>query len=92
MTTIVRINATAARTDPESVFGEPDDVVREPGLTRGQKISALEKWSADVEARLDAVAEGMSGERGAAYTKDAELLKKIGVALTALKERAPIQS
>lgn len=48
--------------DPESVFGEPERVLREPSLTRDQKIEILRRWEYNVSEEAVALEEGMPGE------------------------------
>ncbi len=59
MGTIMRINVDKARFDPATVFLRPMDIVAEPGLTRGQKLATLKRWSDSLHAQLAAASEGM---------------------------------
>jgi len=52
MGVISHLNTHEARFNPEAVFAEPEALEAEVGLTAGQKLAALERWSLDVEARL----------------------------------------
>jgi hypothetical protein len=52
MSTILRIDVEQARLHPEQVYARPADIIGEIGLTRGQKIAALERWEGRVHARL----------------------------------------
>lgn len=58
MGTIMRIDSTKAANDPEAVFGDPSELAHHIGLTRGQKIAALERWIAALQERLAADADG----------------------------------
>ena len=59
MGTIMRINVDKARLDPATVFARPMDIVAEPGLTRGQKLATLKRWSDSLHDQLAATSEGM---------------------------------
>ncbi len=59
MGTIMRINVDKARFDPATVFPRPMDIVAEPGLTRGQKLATLKRWSECLHDQLAAASEGM---------------------------------
>jgi hypothetical protein len=59
MGTIMRINVDKARFDPAAVFPRPMDIVAEPGLTRGQKLATLKRWSECLHDQLPAASEGM---------------------------------
>lgn len=52
MGVISHLNTHEARFNPEAVFADPEALEDEVGLTAGQKLAALERWSLDVEARL----------------------------------------
>ncbi|MCB1521520.1 MAG: hypothetical protein KDJ37_13220 [Hyphomicrobiaceae bacterium] len=69
--------------DPEAQFDSPQHLVDEPGLTRGEKISALERWAHDVDRRLASGYEGMPTY--GTEPRDAELLREIELAKSALK-------
>jgi hypothetical protein len=77
MSEISKVNVQLATTDPESAFKHPDELVECVGLTRGQKLAALEKWAFSVRSRVDAVSEGMLNHSGGAYTHDVEMLREI---------------
>ena len=85
MTEISNINVRQATTDPEAVFGSPSELVASVGLTRGQKISALEKWAFNVRARVDALSEGMLNHPDGAYARDVESLGQIENVLEGLR-------
>ena len=59
MGTIMRINVEKARFDPSTVFPRPMDIIEEPGLTRGQKLATLKRWSECLHDQLGAASEGM---------------------------------
>ena len=77
MAEIMQINSTQALTDPEAVFEHPGEIADHVGLTRGQKIAALERWIFTVRARLDAVSEGMTSRPDGAYSADSQLAREI---------------
>ncbi len=52
MSTIMHIDTTKATSDPEGVFGHPAELAHHIGLTRGQKIAALERWALALRERL----------------------------------------
>lgn len=79
MSTLVQINTQAARLDPESEFSDPMAIVEEPGLTRGQKLAALQRWCEAVQSRLSSASEGMQTPTEANAT-DAALIERIGEA------------
>lgn len=64
MAEILHINTDKARLAPETVFARPLDVVAEVGLTRGQKISALERWRNSLLDRIRSTEEGMQPPAG----------------------------
>lgn len=85
MAEIMQINSTQAISDPESVFGCPSEIADHVGLTRGQKIAALERWIFCVRARLDAVSEGMASRPDGAYSDDSQLARDIDRTLGLLR-------
>lgn len=85
MATIMQINSTQAVADPETVFAHPVEIADHVGLTRGQKIAALERWLFGVRARLDAVSEGMTSRPDGAYTADSQLSRELERTLELLK-------
>ena len=94
MATLSRIDHAQATTNPERAFRAPEDVVKEVGLTRGEKIGLLERWGLTVQRRLDSAAEGMApepspegGPQGAPVDDDAELLRQIELALEQVRRR-----
>lgn len=77
MAVIMQIDTAKATSNPESVFADPGEIVGHIGLTRGQKVSALQRWAFDLRARIDAVSEGMNGHQEGAYTRDVALLRTV---------------
>jgi hypothetical protein len=75
MTVLLKINPDVARFNPEAEFDSPQDLVTSNGLTRGQKLAALERWYQAVERRLAATNEGMPPSGTTSY--DAQLLEDI---------------
>lgn len=53
MGTIMHIDTSKATSDPEAVFGHPAELAHHIGLTRGQKIAALERWVLALKERLE---------------------------------------
>ncbi len=82
---ILSINRETARFDPASAFETPEKLVESTGLTRGEKITALEHWSRQVMDELEATSEGM--ETDAPTATDTELLDRINAAIAALKKK-----
>lgn len=82
MAEIMRINPEKARQDPEAVFKRPADIDKEVGLTRGQKLTALRRWEADVTRRLASTSEGMPSHDTMA--NDSVLLKEIKIVIEAI--------
>ena len=80
MSIVMSLNVEKARTDPEAVFSSPLDIVGEPGLTRGQKIAALQRWKQLLEDKLRATGEGMAPPAGQT-AEEAETLADISKAL-----------
>jgi len=83
MAEISRINMDAARFDPEKEFGTPDKLAEAIGMTRGQKIAALDRWSKQVLDRLGATSEGMPTHRTSG--RDMQLIDEIQAVLAGLK-------
>lgn len=80
---INKLNREAAKNDPESRFETPQQLVDEVGLTRGEKIAALERWADLVERRLASGSEGMP--TNGTEPRDAELKREIELAKQSLK-------
>jgi len=64
-----KIDKDKAQTDPASVFGKPEDIVKNRELTAREKKKALQEW--ELDARLTAVAaeEGMTKDDDKAIDK-----------------------
>ena len=84
----MQINTVKAVDNPEAVFGSPHEVETHVGLTRGQKIAAVERWIFNVQARLDAVSEGMTSRPDGADAIDCELLRDLGKLLEYLRAQS----
>ena len=89
MVEITSINTKRALDDPEAEFASPVEIVTKIGLTRGQKIAALQKWRFAVQRRLDSGSEGMSPQDGA-QTADSELLRRLTNALDELRQPSDV--
>jgi hypothetical protein len=87
MSAISKVDIRQAATDPEAAFNNPSELFECVGLTRGQKISAFEKWAFAVRSRVDAQSEGMLNHPGGAYTRDVELLREIEKNLESLRSQ-----
>ena len=55
------IDIEFAKLDPASVFEKPQDILKEDGLTREQKIDILRRWSYDERELSVAEEENMLG-------------------------------
>ena len=80
--TFAAIDLDKAKLDPQSVFHEPQDVLRAPGLSPAEKKSILTRWAADVEALLRATEEGMPPSDN---RSPAELLRALHEAMESLE-------
>ena len=78
MSTISHLNRERALSNPEAEFANPEALLAEVGLTRGEKIGALRRWADLVERRLAAGNEGMPVND--TEERDAELKRVIGIA------------
>lgn len=83
MSELMKIDREAAKTDPESQFTTPAELMTSEGLTRGEKIATLKRWAFLVDRRLASGDEGMPVS-GAQEAADAELLQNIEKARSAL--------
>ena len=83
---VLRVNRDAAKTDPEREFGSPDEIAELVSLTRAEKLTALRRWSFDVQSRLDAASEGMAPETSGVLSADAELLRQIEIQTKTLED------
>ena len=86
MTEIVKVNTEKSRFEPDAVYAKPIDLVNEPGLTRGQKIAALERWNLSLQDRIRATGEGMAPEAGQTAEESATVVE-IAHALALLREQ-----
>ena len=86
MTEIININTEKSRFEPDAVYEKPDDVVKELGLTRGQKIAALERWELALHDRIRATGEGMAPEAGQTADEAATVIE-IAQALAMLRDQ-----
>ena len=87
MSTIMNLNTDKARLEPDAVFAHPDELVAQEGLTRGQKIAALERWELTLQDRLRATDEGMAPPAGQT-ADEAVLIEAVAGALKALRDRS----
>lgn len=60
MTEIGRLNRSAAKDNPSDVFGEPEEILTNIMMTRGEKLAALERWRDDILREMSATTEGMT--------------------------------
>lgn len=74
-TKLTDLNRERALYDPESEFDSPRAIASEVGLTRGEKLAALQRWSYSVDRRLASGYEGMP--TNGTEARDAELLRDI---------------
>lgn len=84
---ILSINTQAARFDPSSEFEAPAALVESVGLTRGQKIAALERWAIQIKDRLAATSEGMATQMASAH--DTAELDEVNAAIANLRQMTP---
>lgn len=70
-----KVDLERAKLDPGSVFSAPEDILEEPSLDKTQKIDLLKRWKFDAQRLLDSGSEGMAPE------KNADLLRRISLAL-----------
>lgn len=85
MPEILSINPQAAKFDPAAEFGSPADLAATSGLTRGQKIAALERWAQQILDRLAATSEGMATR--ATSGADTARLDEVNAAIAELKQK-----
>lgn len=86
---IVKLDTEKARLGPERVFARPRDMVGTRGLTRGQKIAALERWRESLKDRLAATGEGMAPPAGDT-ADEAATVEEIAVAIEELSQDGDI--
>jgi hypothetical protein len=87
---IMHLNHDRATNNPEPEFDTPQSLVEEVGLTRGEKIAALERWGFLVDRRLASGNEGMPTY--GTESRHAELLREIELQIASLKEEKPSAS
>jgi len=68
-TSVRNLDLAKAQFDPASEFEEPNDVLREPGLSRAQRLAILEQWERDAQNLEVANDEGMIGDEGSALAR-----------------------
>ena len=66
--------------DPSRLFDTPEDLVESDEIFKAQKIAALEQWKDELEKRLVAEVESMSGS-----IENAERLQQVSDALILLR-------
>ena len=71
------IDIEKALLDPSSVFGTPEDILKNQAIASDQKIEILRRWEYDAAEVSVAVEEGMPGD-------DPSLLRRIILALDEL--------
>lgn len=67
-----KLDVDAAVLDPAAYFACPMDVVKDKGLTQGDKLRILESWVCDAELLSQAESENMQG-RDRARLQEAKL-------------------
>lgn len=75
------IDIKLARRDPGSVFATPEDLLKEPALSKEDKKDLLKRWKFDAARVLD------SGSEGLGVNRDSDLLRRITLALEALDNK-----
>ncbi len=87
MPTIMSLDREGAKTNPEREFDTPEEIAGEIGLTRAEKIKALQAWQFDIERRQEAADDGMVAAPDApqSMSDDADLLRRIGIQLEQLE-------
>ncbi|MCB1510904.1 MAG: hypothetical protein KDJ36_08365 [Hyphomicrobiaceae bacterium] len=93
MATISKVQRDTVRTDPEAAYETPEQLATDPGLTRGERLAALEKWRFALQSRLDANAEGMTaapqirqdtGRTTDPVSRDVALIREVELLITSL--------
>lgn len=54
------MNRAAAKDNPSEAFAEPEDILTNIMITRGEKLTALERWRSDILQEMSARTEGMT--------------------------------
>lgn len=85
MSELLSINPQAAKFDPAAEFDTPADLIASSGLTRGQKIAALERWAQQILDRLAATSEGMATQQTSGA--DTARLDDVNAAIAELKQK-----
>lgn len=85
---ILSMNSTAARFDPEREFGTPEKLGESVGLTRGEKIAALERWAQQIQDELAATSEGMPTAPASGH--GTAMLDRINQVIASLKNHNPV--
>ncbi len=67
-----KIDKDKAQTNPASVFGKPDDIVKNRDMTAREKTNALREWELDAKLNAVAAEEGVTrpDEEAAAHKKN----------------------
>ena len=73
------IDIERAMLNPGSVFSSPEDVVKEEGITREQKIEILRRWEYDARELEVATEESMLGNNSDNLYQILEALNKLGI-------------
>ena len=77
--TTSKIDLEAALRDPTACFGEPQDVVDDPHLSREDKLAILRCWQHDALRLSTSEAEGMVGGEDA-------MLRRVELAIQAVSQ------
>jgi hypothetical protein len=64
--------------DPSLIFKNPDDVIRNAELSRGQKIQILQRWEYDVRELQVAEEESMRGPQSVTLDTVLKALRALG--------------
>jgi hypothetical protein len=73
----------AALSNPEANFEHPMAIAAARGLTAEAKLAVLDRWTTDIDQRLEAAGEGMLA--GAHSPDDAALMNDIALAKRAIE-------
>ena len=72
-----KIDLCQARLDPGSVFTTPEELLREPGIGREEKIEILRRWAYDAGELAVAEGEGMIGGEPCSLDRVLEALEAL---------------
>lgn len=72
------VNFEKALLDPALIFKDPDEVVRNGELSRGQKIQILHRWEYDVRELQVAEEENMTGPESVPLDTVLNALRALG--------------